>query len=155
MKTNVLSLLLGNVNKIDVEFEEEIKNEKLIDERFEIISPVNVSGTFTIYDDVIRFEGSLGVTCKFVCDRCLEDFICDLETDFGEDYKKGVTDDDDDFMPIVNDTIDLDNSVIKNILANIPIRLVCSDDCKGIEYDKPETDEDNDSPFSVLKDIKF
>ena len=155
MKINVLNLLLENEKEIEVNLDKSINSDKLKDDRFEVISPIKVFGKLTFSNDIVRFDGSVEATCNFICDRCLEAFVCDLETDFYEEFKVGVNENDEDFRPIVNDVIDLEESAIKSILINIPIKLLCKEECAGIEYEKEVEEEVKNSPFNVLKDFKF
>ena len=62
---------------------------------------------------------------------------------FYQDYYLNDYDDDEDYYPMKNDMIDLSKGILKNFLLNIPIKILCSEDCEGISYDSEKIYEEN------------
>ncbi|MCQ2978312.1 MAG: YceD family protein [Clostridia bacterium] len=162
MEFNVLEIKQGKVKEKEINFTYKLDNNDINDERVNILSDLDINGKVYYADGgVFRFEATMSCTCEFVCDRCGNTFTSDYEADFYEEYKADVDDDDEDYFPMKNDMIDLSKGILKNFLLNIPIKILCSEDCEGISYDSEKIYEENldetkkSSPFDALKDLKF
>ena len=86
-------------------------------------------------------DGSLKGKLHLNCDRCLDKYIEDIESDFrlfylivSEDEKDNlkVSDIDFDFDFAVDGKIDLSEIVREQIFIIVPMKCLCSDACKGI-----------------------
>ena len=74
---------------------------------------------------------------SFVCDSCLVDFGDVLEDEFSIFYtsdKETVKYDDEQVVQLLKPgiPIDLTYGLKENLLLTIPMKIVCSDDCKGL-----------------------
>jgi len=74
---------------------------------------------------------------RFVCDSCLVDFADVLEDEFSIFYtsdKETVRYDDEQVVRLLKPgtPIDLTYGLKENLLLTIPMKIVCSDDCKGL-----------------------
>ena len=81
-------------------------------------------------------SGGLSVTVEAPCARCLEPvtFVCELvfdrELDLG---KKEEQEDSLDEEPYLSGySLDVDQLVCNELLLSLPMRVLCSEDCKGI-----------------------
>lgn len=162
MKFNITNIKTGKTKIEEVNFKYKIEKEEINDDRIEMLSDLSINGKVYYADNgVYRFDGIMYATCNFVCDRCMNEFTSDFEADFYEEYKQDVLEDDEDYYKLENDTIDLSEGIVKNFLLNIPIKMLCDEDCEGITYNKEEIYEKNideskkKSPFDSLKDLKF
>jgi uncharacterized metal-binding protein YceD (DUF177 family) len=63
------------------------------------------------------------------CDRCLKPYTYSLNLNFFADF---ADDEEDGDWPIVNNQIDLLPPLREEILLRIPLKSLCSPDCKGI-----------------------
>ncbi len=63
------------------------------------------------------------------CDRCLKPYEYPLSLDFTQEF---ADDSDDADWPIVNNQIDVLEPIRQEVLLNIPMKSLCSPDCKGI-----------------------
>jgi len=77
------------------------------------------------------------VTCdvavKADCDRCGEPFDQVVKLDFHSEFSDHPEDDQ---WPIINNTIDVDEPIRQEILFEMPTRLLCKLDCKGMIHIK-------------------
>lgn len=78
---------------------------------------------------------------KYVCDRCLDDFVRSFEVKtkliYTEDPKldpeprsagqEGLY-----YLSAAQDTADMTEDIRQNILLNLPMKVVCKDTCKGL-----------------------
>ena len=65
------------------------------------------------------------------CDLCLSAFETKLDFDLNEVYSE-TPDSEEEFWELSDKTIDLKPAVIANIMLNLPMQVLCSDDCKGL-----------------------
>ena len=76
----------------------------------------------------LRFFGS--ATVKTVCDRCLADL--ELEMDIDENYYLFPENTPDVDYFYSGDEIELDDFIRETIVMNMPGKVLCSEDCKGL-----------------------
>lgn len=130
MVFNVFDLIKGKTEVIPFDF---TVNDRVVERGdFSIIlkSPMNLSGNIYYDGEMINVKGGIQTTIEAQCSRCLNPFDYKLSIDFDEDFSK--LDSDEEFYPIVDNSIDLRDMVIDNIILAIPFKVLCSDDCKGL-----------------------
>jgi len=154
MKINILELKLGKVERIPVKFECNVSEKEKNCERYKIVTPISLEGEIRKVEEVYILSGKFKVGILAVCDRCLNEFEYNLTSEISECYKEDI-DDDEEYIKIENNEIDLDSVLYKNVIVNIPIRWTCSDDCPGISYSDANNDERAENPFNVLRNVKF
>lgn len=90
--------------------------------------PVEVSGSVTITDNHSAYlDGEIKFSLVGECSRCLDSVEQSFITEFSEDAGTGEGS-----YPVINDTINLVRLVEDCILSEIPINLLCKEDCKGL-----------------------
>lgn len=93
-------------------------------------SPILVSGEAYYDGEIVRMKGNIKTLIEAQCSRCLKNIDYPLEINFEEEFSKAEHED---AYPIMdNDDIDLKNMVIDNLILSIPLRLLCSENCKGL-----------------------
>ena len=89
-------------------------------------------------DDVIEFSGTVDTRLAMHCDRCLKQIDVPLHVDIRQRFVKGEkresveADYDLDYLPIVNDQIDLEDVIRYDVQLNIPVKVLCKEDCRGL-----------------------
>jgi uncharacterized protein len=93
---------------------------------------VDVDGTLT-YDgkEAYTFNGEVSAVLSLNCDLCLKSFQSKITFTIEEVFCND-TDSEKEFWDFSDKTIDLKPAVVADILLNMPMRAVCSDDCKGL-----------------------
>jgi len=104
----------------------------------------------SFFGDVIRFEDvsltgeMLGtetsvsirgtITAKAVtrCARCLGEAVLPMEAEMDDVFKRQVDADDPDAYPFEGANIELNEAVKNALVLNLPYRIVCREDCKGL-----------------------
>lgn len=80
--------------------------------------------------------GGLPVTVEATCVRCLEpvSFVCKLkfDRDFILDQKEEQDENSDETPYIDGYNLDVDQLVCNELILSLPMRVLCSEDCKGI-----------------------
>jgi uncharacterized protein len=106
-------------------------------------SPPHVSGRVDRTGVDIRLRGRLRAALEMPCDRCLEPVALSVDTPFDlffspseyEADKSGETElheRDLDFSIYENDEINLDEVVLEQLELNLPSRVLCRDECRGL-----------------------
>ncbi len=86
---------------------------------------------------VFRRDLSYVVECKVKtvlnlnCDLCLSSFETKLDFDMDEIFAEEVSPEEE-IWELSDKTIDLMPAVIANIILNLPMQVLCSDECKGL-----------------------
>lgn len=88
-------------------------------------------------DKKLEVEGKAKLALIIPCDRCLDPVRIDLEfdiiraIDLNETEEERIADLDE--QPYVNGyNLDVDQLVCDELILNLPMKVLCSDDCKGI-----------------------
>lgn len=92
---------------------------------------VNVKGTLTHIGNEYIFKGKVTAVLSLNCDLCLNTYNTKLTRDMYEIYSK-ESNSEKEIWNFSEKTIDLKPAVITNILLSMPMKAVCSDDCKGL-----------------------
>ena len=90
---------------------------------FSIEHPVKVRLLVEIVDDVFVAKGSYSAAVRGKCDRCLKAFEIDPSNSdylFGKELNKS------------DETMDLTEGILEDILLGLPMKMLCSETCKGI-----------------------
>ena len=89
-------------------------------------------------EDVIEFSGTVSTELRMSCDRCLRQVDVPLVVDIRQRFVKGdktdsrTEDYDFDYLPIENDMIDLEDVIRYDVQLNIPVKVLCREDCLGL-----------------------
>lgn len=88
-------------------------------------------------DKKLEVEGKAKLALIIPCDRCLDPVRIDLEFDIIRAIDLNETEEERianlDEQPYVNGyNLDVDQLVCDELILNLPMKVLCSDDCKGI-----------------------
>lgn len=140
------------------------------DDLYDMISvkdDVLIEGTLTNQGEEVFLSGVLKLTYTGQCARCLKPVTRTMTLQLNERFSSRDTDDDD-VYPYEGNFVDLTKTVNDNIIVALPVRLLCSEQCKGLcpvcgknlnqgscqcrpeQEDKKQ--EKTENPFGILKD---
>jgi len=140
----------------------------LPDKHFSV--PVEIKGTVDKRGKNYYFKITAETDGEFQCDRCLKQFNksfhVELSFVFSKENYFQDSEDQDDFHVVSEDTneVDISHDIRDAILLEIPIRVLCSENCKGIcsgcgaylNEEKCTCEKDEIDPrWEMLKNIKF
>jgi len=136
----VIMIDVSRVPDSGLRVEKDIGLDDLVDlaEDTSLACPVHVVGVVRQIEDRFTLTGSVSGTFELVCGRCLEKFQQDFGTDVSIVLHRGETNEPEEAGPDVGwltfegDTFDLVEAVREDILLGIPLRPLCSEDCKGL-----------------------
>ena len=112
------------------------------DADFKVASPVKLA--FEIYKDksTFRLVGHTGTTLEVPCSRCLEPMAVPVDAAFDLRYQphsentgegeREIEEDDLTTAFYRNDEIDLEHLMREQFYLALPMKPLCSDDCKGL-----------------------
>lgn len=92
---------------------------------------VSVSGSITKNNADYIVTGKVAAVLSLECDLCLKTFETKLDMELNEVYSENPSPEEECFE-LSDKTIDLEPAVVADILLNMPMRAVCSDNCKGL-----------------------
>ena len=92
-----------------------------------------VAADFKIVRREGHFEvaGACKTTLKAACSLCLADVAYPLAFEFSEKYSENANSDNDD-IGISDGKIDIRAAIMRNLLLNLPMKLLCTADCAGL-----------------------
>ncbi len=98
-------------------------------------TPVSLKGVLLNIGGSLELSLTAEAVLECFCDRCLEAFEKPLECSFEEILKKediSCEDENPDAIYFQGNSIELDEIVLNNVILSLPIKNLCSEDCKGL-----------------------
>lgn len=103
-------------------------------ESYPFISPIAISGTLVNRAGVVTLDFSVNFTMKLNCDRCLCEFEREFSYSFQHILVRSLNTNNDEYIVCAENTLDLDELAISNLLLQLPSKILCREDCKGLCY---------------------
>lgn len=131
-----------------------------LDELIHTPLPLKYDLEMSLQEDALLVQGSLEMTLKCECSRCLKPFDFEI---YEEAWACHLPLTGEDAVTVDNDCVDLTPSIREHMLLELPQRPVCGDDCKGwvkpVEKSSPskqaEATEEAPSPWAALDKLKL
>lgn len=96
-------------------------------------APAVVSGTVGNKLGIVTINYSVEAELKALCDRCLKEEAKDVKYCFTHILMRSLNDvDNDEYIVIEDGILDLLELVNADVLLELPIKSLCSEDCKGL-----------------------
>jgi uncharacterized protein len=140
-------------------------------------APIHISLRALHLHDLVEVEGRVGTMVRYSCSRCLKEFDLPVEEDFAVTYARhlpAVHEEDDEGSELTaedlglilfhGDDIDLTEAIQDQVIMALPVRPLCSDECKGLcarcgaDLNQGACGCDRSDfniKFSALKDLKI
>lgn len=132
MLINLGSILRGETDVINFDYKTDSPsdfNDIFYD------SEISVNGSVRNMAGYIRLELRATVPFSTHCARCWKE----IRSVFTFDFEKSVAaknvlqnEDNDDYVIMENDSVDIDTPLIEAITLNMPLTFLCKEDCKGL-----------------------
>lgn len=145
-------------DNISFDFETEIDN--ILPVNIKAQGKAHITGELTQLNSGWLAEGKIKYGIEYHCDRCAKILRDNRTVAFEEIFK---TDNDEEQYSYQGNEINLTQLVIDAIIFDIPGKLLCSAECKGLcpicgtnlneRACDCETNELNNNPFNILKDL--
>ncbi|MBR6510591.1 MAG: DUF177 domain-containing protein [Clostridia bacterium] len=125
--------------------------------------PVKINGTISNKASLVRFEAQISYDFEAGCDRCGEYTVRTHTLTFDKSLAVSIEGEESDTILITPDMkLDLDELVYSEVIVNLPMKHLCSEECRGICFKcgKNLNDGDCDCPkkeidprLAVLADL--
>ncbi len=170
-----MKLNVSNVPEwgLEVDVELEAREIDLADAGADLADDLHLKGRVLKAADEILLEGTVRVAYNLNCSRCLKNFIQPFEFDISATYVEASGDrpegleetalDEATRITFLDNEIDLLSGIREDVVLNIPVKPLCSVDCRGLcvqcGTDLNESEctcrkEDVDLRFAALSDIR-
>ncbi len=115
-------------------FDTEISRERLNEiHGYSFIGPVALKGMFLNRAGVVTLSYTASFTVSAECDRCLGELQREFSFDFEHVVVRSLSNEDnDDYVVTGGDELELDEIAVTDILPEMPTKLLCKGDCKGL-----------------------
>ncbi|MFP4372640.1 MAG: YceD family protein [Halanaerobium sp.] len=113
---------IGGRKQLSLELE--FHNLEFANREIEIEKPIELELEIFNTRDSFVVEGKLKAELILSCSRCLQKYSSPVELDISEDVLKSEMEDEEELY--------LDEIVVDNIILSLPMKPLCSDNCKGI-----------------------
>lgn len=162
MQIDLTSILVTSGLSMEFEVTESIENLEILSKECGVDKLVTVKGKLTNELATIKLEGMINLSYSLQCARCLKEIHKEVSKHINESFIHTKNASDSDEYIYSGKTLDIDKAVVDNILLNIPTKLICTEDCKGLCHkcgvDLNEntcqcTPESDNNTFDVLKDF--
>ncbi len=115
-----------------VSFELAISDIEL-DGAYPFASSAQVTATASNHTGIVRLSIKTGFKYNRPCDRCMKPLSDTMEYSFEHRLIASLCGDDDgDYIETPDYSLELDELVISDILLELPLKYLCSEDCKGL-----------------------
>jgi uncharacterized protein len=132
MKVDISNILKVNGATLEFEVEEVLEGLSGLEDGFTFDTPVKLNCRFTNKVGIVEMEGHFRVGYTTKCSRCLKDVKSLVEADLKEEFAEEGQLKNDDCYIYANKAIVLDKVLKDNIILNLPVKQMCSEDCKGL-----------------------
>ncbi len=169
MKIDVSEVLKAIGNEIKIEESEKISFPQ---DDLTLSKPVKVKLNLVNTGRTLLLRGNIKTAVRLSCCRCLKEFDCPISIDIEEEFSRKATKtksggkkssgkkidevelkEEDFIFKIDNDnTIDLSETIRQNLLTSLPIKPLCSKNCKGLVGEK-QKQKKVDPRLAKLKDF--
>jgi uncharacterized protein len=109
--------------------QEELSNVR----EFKFSTPVEVVGEVYNRAGIVNLVFTVRFSLSLLCDRCLDPFEREFSYDFEHTVVKSLSNrDDDEYIVCEGDFIDVTSIAISDLLLQLPTKILCKEDCKGL-----------------------
>jgi uncharacterized protein len=118
-----------------VEIDYSISPDELKDiSAYSFASPVTIKGKIQNRAGVVRLTYESRAELALECDRCLTQFVREFCYSFEHILVASTNTDDDEYVVCPNNILDLNELAVSDLLLQLPTKILCKDDCKGLCY---------------------
>lgn len=166
MKTDLSQLRDENVSSISLKGEINMDLLDIGGRKIKFINPIEYDGEIYKVDGDKIIDLKITYTYEEDCGRCLEPFVREeITTLSGELVRKTdeiIEDEEKEIIYYSDEKLDITDDIIDMIVLSLPMKPLCSDECKGIcpqcgtNLNREKCNcvvEDTDPRFAILKDL--
>lgn len=95
-------------------------------------TPVSINGEVENRAGIVTLKFHLSFVLNHVCDRCLKKFEQEYKFNFEHTLVQSSKNDDNEHIVCENMILDLNELAISDLLLQLPSKILCKEDCKGL-----------------------
>jgi len=95
-------------------------------------SPVHIKGEIRNRAGVVILTFSADFIRHITCDRCLKELDRNYHYDFRHIVVSSSNGDNDEYIIAPNESIDLNDIAVSDLLLEAPSKILCREDCRGL-----------------------
>jgi len=131
MKIDITEILRYDGASLDIESSEPLEGFDSIEGEYEFNVPVNFKGRLLNENGIIKLDGRLTTDYTVKCCRCLKELKRKLDIGINEIFVEKNAQTDSDTYTYEGNYIEIDKVLIDNIVLNLPMKQLCSEECRG------------------------
>ncbi len=134
MKINLIELIKNEGVKKSFSLSREVKSKeiKFCGEKVKIVKPILVSGNMVNYEGKINVKIKTKTGIQRICSRCLNKYTEEINIESDYVFSKERKDSDEDVIIFSGDTIDIFELLLEEIIAQMSMKPLCKESCKGL-----------------------
>ncbi|MBQ2865388.1 MAG: DUF177 domain-containing protein [Clostridia bacterium] len=135
MKVSLKELRSGVCSHIDFDYTIDLSKEE-VNFEFPFEKPVRFSGSISDMAGVLNLSADIEAEVHSRCARCGKavEYLKQVPVDFVLVSENDGTADEGDGVFTVGDEVDLDEILVSELIINMDMITLCSEDCKGLCY---------------------
>ncbi|MFA7677302.1 MAG: DUF177 domain-containing protein, partial [Candidatus Omnitrophota bacterium] len=110
------------VDKVRLQEDVQARSWNLDSEDVFFVGDIHIDSACEKISESLTVNADISVSCKAVCSRCLREVEQKKHYDFHKSYN----------LSEIGKELDLDNDIREEILLNFPMKILCSENCKGL-----------------------
>ncbi|MGI6201590.1 MAG: YceD family protein [Christensenellales bacterium] len=165
MQVDVSKVLLHPREAFALSLSVPLEDQSFGGETVRFQTPARLEGTMHYTGKVLLLSAKLTCQAILPCARCLEPVSVPLEAEVEEEFARQEDPAHPDRYLLDGFTLDVTEMVVQNLLMQLPIAVLCRDDCKGLcpicgenlnvnRCSCPQEGDATEHPFSALKQWK-
>lgn len=160
MKIDVSRIIKINGAWLDVEFNEPLEELNSVIDDVEFDNSVFFKGRIENLNGVLKLEGVAKTEYTAKCYRCLKSIRAQISADVSDDFVPEERNNDVDAYTYSGNFVVIDKAVKDNIILNMPLRLICDENCKGfcakcgVNLNEKECNCEKDAVDPRLEELK-
>ncbi|MBQ9375873.1 MAG: DUF177 domain-containing protein [Ruminococcus sp.] len=99
-----------------------------------LASPIAIKGVVENRAGVVTLAYSSEFLMHLSCDRCLKEFDREYKYDFEHILIQHAHNDNNEYVVCDDNTLDLNELAISDLLLQLPTKILCREDCRGLCY---------------------
>ncbi|MGG7176022.1 YceD family protein [Clostridium paraputrificum] len=133
MKIQISDLISRRERKKNISYNFVIEPFYFEGDKIKPTKEVEVLGEVTTDDEIVVMQASVKTELELRCSRCLETFIYPIDIDIEERFTNNAEiNENDEALFVKDDVLDITEIVENAIISTLPIKRLCSENCKGL-----------------------
>lgn len=132
MKISVSDIIKTEGAGIDVVFSDGLPELRKLDASVEFEPSFEFTGRIVNLGGLLKLSGKLHFEFSANCLRCLERVNMPKDIEIEESFVEISKSDEEDAYTFEGNAVDIDKPLMDNIILAMPMKIICSEDCKGL-----------------------